>query len=135
MENLDEKLKRIVMAGIGGIISSVEKSRDAIIGFAESELAQELAQKGEKAVETAVQAGGRAVKTAIDAVKDIGKQDAQGDRKAHLAFLARQIHSLDQDERAAVHAMVWEMDGKNTGASKKAADEACGEDEHIGKPG
>lgn len=135
MENLDEKLKRIVMAGIGGIISSVEKSRDAIIGFAESELAQELAQKGEKAVETAVQAGGRAVKTAVDALKDIGKQDAQSGRKAHLALIARQVHGLSEDERAAVHAMVAEMDRAEAEAEKKAADETYGEDEHIGKPG
>ncbi len=135
MENLDEKLKRIVMAGIGGIISSVEKSRDAIIGFAESELAQDLAQKGEKAVGTAVQAGGRAVKTAIDALKEAGRQDAQSDRKAHLTWLARQIHGLRPDERAAVHAMVGEMDGIGDGAAEKAAEETAGDDEHIGKPG
>ena len=135
MENLDEKLKRIVMAGIGAIIGSVEKSRDAIIGFAESELAQDLAKKGEDAVDTAVQAGSKVVKKAVDAVMEAGEHGRENGRKASLTDLAYKIHALNADERAAVDAMVSELDDIKAKAAEKAAHETAGEDDHIGKPG
>lgn len=135
MENFDEKLKKIVTTGIGAVVSGVEKSRDAILEFAESDLAKDLSRKGEEVVRAAVETGSGIVKKVRDAVKE---EDGKGKERrdiARLTDLAYVIHGLRPEQRAEVHRMVGELDEiKAKGEAKTGEDEISPEDA-IGRDG
>ena len=85
VEEGGSQLKKIVMSGLGAIVTGVEKAGEAIKDFAESDLAGELSEKGEQAFKTAVDAGSRAVEKVkeivrpkpAEEVKDAGKPAAK----------------------------------------------------------
>jgi hypothetical protein len=52
VDSFEENLKKVVTTSIGAIISTVEKSRDAIMEFARSEKANEFSQKGEEVLQS-----------------------------------------------------------------------------------
>lgn len=98
MDNLDDKLRKIVMAGIGAIAETVEKSRDAIAGFAGSDQAKALADKGEKAVQSVVDAGSQAFKKVKSALTEAEVNERVRKEKERLKGLAAQVRDLTEDQ-------------------------------------
>ncbi|NLW20402.1 MAG: hypothetical protein GXY84_03405 [Clostridiales bacterium] len=98
MDQLDDKLRNIVLAGIGAVVQTVEKSRDAIADFAKSAEAKSLADKGEKAVQSAVDAGAQALKKVKDAITEAELNDRVRKEKDRLKNLARQVHELSAEQ-------------------------------------
>lgn len=142
-----DALKKIVMSGIGAIVTGVEKSRDAIRDFMNSDLAQGLAEKGEKAVQAAVDAGSKAVHAAAEAGSKAVEQvrgvfaepEAQKEKRreaTRLADVAYLYHALSAQQRDEVQRMVGELDqiARDAEAKKEAGEEAL-PDDGIGKPG
>ncbi len=98
MDKLDEKLRNIVLAGIGAVVKTVEKSRDAIAELAASPETKALADKGEKAVQSAVDAGAQAVKKVRDAISEAELNERVRKEKDRLKSLARQVHELSKEQ-------------------------------------
>lgn len=78
-EGFDDKLKRVVLAGVGAVANLVEKSKEAISEFADRDSVSEMASKGEETVEKVKTAGGAVVEkakevggTALEKVKEVG---------------------------------------------------------------
>jgi len=63
------------MAGIGAIAMGVEKTKEAISHFAESNLGSELAKKGEKAYQAAVDKGNQEVEKVKGAFIEVTKPE------------------------------------------------------------
>lgn len=97
MDQLDDKIRKIVMTGIGAIVETVEKSKDAIVGFAGSDQAKALVDKGEKAVQSALDSGSKVVKKVKDRVKK---------EKERLTNLAEQVSELSPDQLEVFEALV-----------------------------
>ena len=100
MDKLDEKLRNIVLAGIGAVVKTVEKSRDAIAELASSPGTKALADKGEKAVQSAVDAGAQAVMIfdSWGGVLADGAFQRARKEKDRLKSLARQVHELSKEQ-------------------------------------
>ena len=132
VDDFEEKVRMIVTMGIGAVISGIEKSREAVVAFTQSELARELSRRGEDAVRTAAEAGGKAAETVKKAFQDAGAR-AQEER---LEALAREIRRLSPEQRARVHAMVSQTDeGEDEETPAPPPPDQGVEGEGIGKPG
>jgi polyhydroxyalkanoate synthesis regulator phasin len=124
MASLDKEVRKIIMAGIGAISDTVEKSKDAIENFVQSEGVRNMAEKGEVVFHSAVDVG----KKAVDRVKKTFTEDEIKEKvrqeKERLTRLAREIRQLNPAERDILDRLV------------KDGEEAfyTGE-EGIGKPG
>ncbi|HSK69952.1 MAG TPA: hypothetical protein VLA21_11885 [Candidatus Limnocylindria bacterium] len=110
MESFDEKLKRIVNASIGAITSAVEKSRDAIIEFAESEKVKEFSEKGEQVLGKVFDAGASAVDRVKGFAQNIDARDEESRRKARLVDLAYRMQALTPEERQEVGRLVNDLE-------------------------
>ena len=132
MDNLEQKLRKIVMTGIGAIVDTVEKSREAIKGFAQSEQANDLEKKGEDAVRDAMDFGNKAVKQVKNAFSDAEIRQQMDKEKAYLSDLARKVKSLSDDQRDVMDGLMRDMDKKDGQDSHHETDE---EHQGIGKPG
>lgn len=136
MDHLEEKLKNIVLAGIGAIVHTVEKSRDAIVNFAGSEQGKELAEKGEKAVQGVVDAGTQAFHKVKEALSEVELKERMHKEKERLGSLARQLNELSPEQLEVLETLRVELREKPPEASfgpaegKDPASEAA-----IGKPG
>lgn len=109
MDNFDEKLKQIVLAGIGAIANTVEQTRDAIVQFSGSQQAKDLAKKGEEAVQSAVDAGSQAIKKVKDAFSEAEQAEQAKKEAERLKKLARDLHGLSPDHRAQVDALLAKL--------------------------
>lgn len=109
MDYLDDKLRKIVMAGIGAIAETVEKSRDAIAGFAGSEQAKALADKGEKTVQSVVDAGAQAFKKVKTALSEAELEERIRREKERLKALAGQVRDLTGDQLEVFEEMLKEL--------------------------
>jgi len=140
-------LQKIVMSGIGAIVTGVEKSRDAIRDFVDSDLARDLTQKGEKAVQAAVDAGSKAVHAAANAgskaveqVRGVFTESEEHKEKrretTRVTDVAYLFHALSAQQREEVRRMVDELDQISRDAEqRKEAGEEPLPDDGIGKPG
>ncbi|NLX83177.1 MAG: DUF810 domain-containing protein [Clostridiales bacterium] len=99
MDHIEEKLKNIVLAGIGAIANTVEKSKDAIVDFVSSDSGKSLADKGEQVVQSAVDAGNKAYQKVKDALSETELRNRMNTEKERLKALAKQVHALTDDER------------------------------------
>ncbi len=99
MDHIEEKLKNIVLAGIGAIANTVEKSKDAIVDFVSSDSGKSLAQKGEQVVQSAVDAGSKAYQKVKDALSEAELKDRMKAEKERLKSLAKQVYTLSEDEK------------------------------------
>lgn len=112
MEQWEDRVRRIVMAGIGAIAGTVEKSRDAIVKFAGSEQARNLADKGEKAVQSVVDAGEKAFEKVKGAISEADLKERVRRETQRLKSLAAQLHGLSDEQREVVDAMVQDLRDK-----------------------
>ncbi len=89
MSGIEQEIRKIIMAGLGAISSTVEKSKDAIEEFVHSDGVKNMAQKGEGVFQSAVELG----KKAVDKVKDTFTEDEIEEKvreeKERLLKLAR----------------------------------------------
>lgn len=129
MEQWEDKIKRIVMAGIGAIAGTVEKSRDAIVKFAGSEQAKNLADKGEKAVQSVVDAGEKAFEKVKGAISEADLKERVRRETQRLKSLAAQLHELSGEQREVVDAMVQELKNKSTQEQTSQPEAGSREDE------
>ncbi|NLM86748.1 MAG: hypothetical protein GX171_08660 [Clostridiales bacterium] len=106
MDQLDDKIRKIVMTGIGAIVETVEKSKDAIVGFAGSDQAKALVDKGEKAVQSALDSGSKVVKKVKDALSEAEVKDRVKKEKERLTNLAKQVSELSPDQLEVFEALV-----------------------------
>jgi hypothetical protein len=118
MESFDDKLKRIVNASIGAITSAVEKSRDAIMDFAESERMKELSHKGEEVLAKVFDAGASAVDRVKGFAQNFDVKDEESRRKARLVDIAYKMQALTPEERQEVGRLVNDLD-ENTRKSQE----------------
>ena len=109
-ESLEDKLLRIVKAGIGVVAETVEKSKEAIADFASKENVHNLANKGEHTLEQ--------VKTfSSDAIEKVKKTWTDADimgmvksKSEKLRKLAQEVHALPEGEREAFNELLDRMD-------------------------
>ncbi len=124
MASLDKEIRKIIMAGLGAITNTVEKSKDAIEEFVHSDGVKNMAEKGEDLFQSAVEMG----KKAVDKVKDTFTEDEieqkVREERERLTRLAREMRELSEDELKILHKLVAEGD-----------DAVFTGDEGIGKPG
>lgn len=136
MDQLEEKLRKIVMTGIGAIVDTVEKSRDALAEFAESPQVKNLASKGEKAVQSAVDAGAQAVSRVRSAITEAEVNDRIRKEKERLKNLAQQVSDLTKDQAEVFETLLKQIREKPPEMSYGPIE---GKDplseEAIGKPG
>ena len=104
MDHLEEKLKNIVLSGIGAIANTVEKSRDAIVDFVSSDKGKSLADKGGEVVQSAVDAGTKAVQKVKDMISEAELNDRIKKEKERLKTLAKQVHELSAEQKEVFEA-------------------------------
>lgn len=109
MDNLEQKLRKIVMTGIGAIVDTVEKSKDAIKGFAQSEQVSDFAKKGEEAVKDAVALGNKAVNHVKNVFTDAEIADKMEKEKAKLTDLAKKVDALSKDQRDVFESLLKDL--------------------------
>ncbi len=121
---LDKEIRKIIMAGLGAITDTVEKSKDAIENFVQSDGVKNMAEKGEDLFQSAVDMG----KKAVDKVKKTFTEDEieekVREKKERLTRLAREVRQLSAAERAIFNRLV--DDGEEAFYTGE---------EGIGKPG
>lgn len=132
MDPFEENLKKVVTASLGAIISTVEKSRDAIMEFARSEQAKELSQKGEEALQSVLDAGSQAVNKVREAVTAADENEKARREKARLVDLAYKLHSLDASRREELDRLLNDLEKAKTPPTEGGNDMP---DDGIGKPG
>ncbi|NLG56861.1 MAG: hypothetical protein GX540_00460 [Clostridiales bacterium] len=124
MAGLDKEIRKIIMAGLGAITDTVEKSKDAIENFVQSDGVKNMAEKGEDLFQSAVDMG----KKAVDKVKKTFTEDEieekVREKKERLTRLAREVRQLSAAERAIFNRLV--DDGEEAFYTGE---------EGIGKPG
>ena len=136
MDQLEEKLRKIVLAGIGAIASTVEKSKDALVEFAGSDQAKSLADKGEKMVQSAIDAGSQAYKRVKDALSESEVKERVRKEKERLKGLAQQVRDLSEDQREVFDAMLAELKNKKAETSYGPAEgKHPPSEDALGKPG
>lgn len=121
---LDKEIRKVIMAGLGAITDTVEKSKDAIENFVQSDGVKNMAEKGEDLFQSAVDMG----KKAVDKVKKTFTEDEieekVREKKERLTRLAREVRQLSAAERAIFNRLV--DDGEEAFYTGE---------EGIGKPG
>lgn len=136
MDQLEEKLRKIVMTGIGAIVETVEKSKDALAELAGSEQVKNLANKGEKAVQSAVDAGAQAVNRVKSALSEAELNDKIRREKERLKNLAQQVSDLTRDQMEVFETLLKQIKEKPAEMSYGPVE---GKDppseEALGKPG
>ena len=132
MDSFEENLKKVVTTSIGAIISTVEKSRDAIMEFARSEKANELSQKGEEALQSVLDAGGQAVNKVREAVAAVDENEKARREKAKMVDLAYKLQSLDASKREELDRLLDDLKKAKTPPTEGGTDVP---DDGIGKPG
>ena len=136
MDQLEEKLRKIVLASIGAIASTVEKSKDAIVEFAGSDQAKNLADKGEKMVQSAIDAGSQAFKRVKDALSEADVKERVRKEKERLKSLAQQVRDLSEDQREVFDTLLKELKEKKTETSFGPAEgKHPPSEDALGKPG
>ena len=124
MAGLDKEIRKIIMASIGAITETVEKSKDAIENFVQSEGVKNMAEKGEGVFHSAVDMG----RKAVDKVKQTFTEDEIEEKvrqeKERLTRLAREVRQLNAAEREIFNRLV--EDGEEAFYTGE---------EGIGKPG
>ena len=136
MDHLEEKLKNIVLSGIGAIANTVEKSKDAIVDFVSSDKGKSLADKGGEVVQSAVDAGTKAVQKVKDMISEAELNDRIKKEKERLKALAKQVHELSAEQKEVFDAYLGKL-------KESPWDKSYGPDEGkdpqseeaIGKPG
>lgn len=98
MDNLEEKIKKIVMTGVGVVVDTAEKTKDAIVGFVNSDQAKELADKGEKAVQSALDAGNKAFTKVKEMFTEAELKERVAREKERLTSLAKQVGALTEQQ-------------------------------------
>lgn len=124
MAGLEKEIRRIIMAGLGAIGNTVEKSKDAIEGFVRSDGLKNMAEKGEDMFHSAVEMGKKAVNKVKDSFTEDEIEQKVREEKERLTRLAREVRQLGPEERRILDRLV--ADGENAVFSG---------DEGIGKPG
>jgi hypothetical protein len=132
VDSFEENLKKVVTTSIGAIISTVEKSRDAIMEFARSEKANEFSQKGEEVLQSVLDAGGQAVNKVREAVAAVDENEKARREKARLVDLAYKLHSLDASKREELDRLLDDLKKAKTPPTKVGTDMT---DDGIGNPG
>lgn len=135
MAGLDKEIRKIIMAGLGAIGTTVEKSKDAIEEFVRSDGVKNMAEKGENLFQSAVELG----KKAVDKVKDTFTEDEieqkVREEREKLTRLAREIRGLNKDELKILNKLVAEGDEAmftEDESAKQPGHEASAHDsEHI----
>ncbi len=122
MESFEDKLKRIVNASIGAISTAVEKSRDAIMEFAESEKVKELSGKGEEVLAKVFDAGANAVDKVKNFAQNFDAKDEESRRKARLVDLAYRMQQLSDEERQEVGRLVNDLEENTRKSQEKTAE-------------
>lgn len=136
MDQLDDKIRKIVMTGIGAIVETVEKSKDAIVEFAGSDQVKALADKGEKAVQSAIDQGGKAVKKVKEALSEAEVKDRIKKEKDRLNSLARQVSELSQEQLEVFETLLKQIKEKPPETSFGPLEGKHAESEEaLGKPG
>ncbi|HHT07619.1 MAG: hypothetical protein ACOYI6_07885 [Christensenellales bacterium] len=136
MDHIEEKLKNIVLAGIGVIANTVEKSKDAIVDFVSSDSGKSLAQKGEQVVQSAVDAGSKAYQKVKDALSEAELRDRMKAEKERLKSLAKQVHALSDDEKEVFESYLnkYQTEPEPTSFGPEEGKDPKSE-EALGKPG
>ncbi len=108
MSGIEQEIRKIIMAGLGAISSTVEKSKDAIEEFVHSDGVKNMAQKGEGVFQSAVELG----KKAVDKVKDTFTEDEIEEKvreeKERLLKLAREVRKMSKEERKLLYRLIEE---------------------------
>lgn len=109
-ESLEEKLLRIVKTGIGMAADAVEKSRDAISEFASKENMQNLADRGEEALEQVRSFSAGAIEKVKKTLSDADILGMVKSKSEKLRRLAQDVHNLPRAEREAFDELLRSMD-------------------------
>ncbi len=125
MASLDKEIRKVIMAGLGAISNTVEKSKDAIEEFVQSDGVKHMVEKGEDVFQSAVELGRKAVDKVRDTFSEDEIEEKVREERERLTRLAREIRQLSAEERAILDKLISEDDGDAEGAS----------DEGIGKSG
>lgn len=113
-QGLDEKIKNIAMAGIGAVVDIVEKSRDVLAEFANSDKAKEWAQKGEEAVHSVAEAGTQALQKVKNALSEAELKNKADKQMIYLKELAQKVSRLGKEEREMFQNLLHQYDTKES---------------------
>lgn len=130
MDNLEQKLKDIVMTSIGAIVHTAQKVKEAAKDFVDSDTAKEFAKKGEEAVNQVASMGGKAVDAVKKAFTDADIQEKVEKERARLTNLAKQVSELSEKQREVFDHFLKEQEEL---AKKEAENVDLGDG--LGRPG
>ena len=123
MDNFEEKIKKIVMTGVGAVVDTAEKAKDAIVGFAKSDQAKDLAHKGEKAVQSALDAGNKAFEKVKEIITDAELKERVAREKERLTSLAKQVGELTEQQLEVFNELLKQYRDSHSDSSGQDADE------------
>lgn len=134
MDNLEDKIKKIVLTGVGAIVDTAEKTKDAIAGFVKSEQAQELADKGEKAVQSALDAGNQAFKKVKELITEADLKERVRKEKERLSNLAKEVGELSAQQLEVFKHFLNEHKKKSAEEKLKQEGKDPQSEEALGDP-
>lgn len=111
-ESLEDKLLRIVKAGIGMAAEAVEKSKEAISGFASKENVQNLANRGEQTLEQVKHFSSGAIEKVKKTLTDADIMGMVKSKSEKLRKLAQEVHGLSEGEREVFNDLLSRMDSE-----------------------
>ena len=120
-ENFEDKILRIIKAGIGAVAETVEKSKDAISDFASKENVHNLANKGEQTLEQVKTFGAGAIEKVKKTWSEADIMGMVKSKSEKLRKLAQEVHELPDAEREAFNDLLAHMD--KHGVSQEDAQE------------
>lgn len=109
-KGLDQKLKKLAMAGLGAVTNAVEKSRDVIADLSSKESIQNFADRGEEALEQVKAFGADTVQKVKQAWDSSELAASLKEKPENLHRLAQLVHELPEDDRKAFHQMLEDLD-------------------------
>lgn len=140
MSTWDEKIKHIVMAGIGAVVETVEKSKEAITSFVDSEQAKKLASKGEEAVQSVADATSSTYQKIVDKIGEAEFQERIKWERNKLMNLASQVSALTPAQYEVFSSMLEDLKAKARVKEERirtgdaASEEAIGTDGVVDSP-
>lgn len=99
MDSLEERVRRIVMAGIGAVADAAAKSKNAVSKLADEEKIRTLATKGEETLDSVKAFGSEAAERIRKSLSDAEIAHTVKAKADSIRSLARDVHNLSLEER------------------------------------
>ncbi len=110
MDSLEDRIRRLVMAGIGAVADTVEKSKESVSRFADEQHIRDLASKGEETVESVRALGSEAIGRIRKSLSEADIACAAKASADRIRDLASAVHALPAVERQVFDEYLGHLD-------------------------